>query len=454
MIVKGAVIAFTNDWAFVDLGGKTEGLLPIEELKNKMGELEASIGDPVEAFIISTRGGEVRLSHRLSETIRDFDALKDAYHAGIPVEGRVVASNKGGFEVMVAGRRAFCPISQIDLSFVENPDLYIGQSYRFMVTELSNRGKRLVVSRTRILKEERKALKEALKETIGVGDVMSGRVSSLQEYGAFIDLGGIEGLAHISELSWRRLEHPSEALSVGDEVEVKILEMKIQNGKERISLSVRAVQPHPWVAVGSTFIEGETYEGTVTKLEPFGAFVELGPGIEGLVHLSELSWERRINHANEMLSVGEKILVYLKQIDHEKRRIALSVKALESDPWLNVAQRYPEGSAATGTIERIEPFGLFVQLEPGLVGLIPGSESGVGSGQDMKREFQLEQKITATVLSIDSRKRRMSLSLTAKEVAESKEALKSFMDNQAKNVGGSGLGTLGDLFAEKLKKNS
>ena len=451
-MVTGQLVAISGQWAFVDLGAKTEGILAVAELKDDDGNLTKNIGDDVEAFVVSTRGGEIKLSQSLGKSIRDYESLRDAQAGRIPVDGRVTGTNKGGYEVMIAGRRAFCPASQIELAFTEDPSVHVGMSYQFRVTEIADRGKRIVVSRAALLREERKRRQEELKEQLFEGAILEGEVRSVQEYGAFIDLGGIEGLAHVSELSWRRVEHPSEVVNVGDQVEVKILSIKEGEKGSRISLSIREAQPHPWIAVGTKFVIGETYDGIVTRTEAFGAFVELGPGVEGLVHVSEMSWEKRVNHGNEILEPGQNVRVYLKDIDHERKRIALSLKALAKDPWVDADERYGVGMTVNGTVEKIQPFGIFLEVEPGITALIPASESGTGTGSDLRREFAPGKSLTATVLSVDQSARRMSLSLKAAGDAVDKAEIKDFFDKQKQAKSGGSLGTLGDLFADKLGK--
>ena len=453
MIITGSLVAVSGEWAVVDLGGKTEGLLAVSELKDKEGNLTVGVGEEVEAFVVSTRGGEIKLSKSLSQSIRDYEDLRDVYEGRLPVDGRVVGTNKGGYEVMVAGRRAFCPISQMDTAFTEDPEVHVGKSYSFRITQMDGKGKRVVLSRAAIQREEQQRRREELRDELEIGAILNGEVKSVQDYGAFVDIGGIEGLCHVSELSWRRVEHPSEIVSVGDPVEVKVLDIKKTEKGDRISLSLRASQPHPWVAVGTKFVVGETYDGKVTRLQPFGAFVEIGPGIEGLIHVSEMSWEKRINHPSELLTEGQELRVYLKSIDEERQRIGLSIKALASDPWSDAAERYGVGIAVKGTVEKIETFGIFLAIEGGITALIPGSETGV-EGSDMRRKFKPGQELSGTVLSIDPSARRMSVSLKSAAEAQNMAEVREYMKGQkaSGDSGKKGFGTLGDLFADRLKK--
>lgn len=450
-IINGTIVAMSGDWAFVDLGSKSEGILAADELRDRKGELTKKIGDSIDAFVDSISGGEIRLSYKLGRSIRDYDSLLDARESGIPVEGRVVAINKGGYEVQIAGKRAFCPISQMEMGFTENPEVHLNRTYEFKIIEADEKGRRLVVSRAALQREVQEKRKEALLEDLEVGGLFAGTVTSVQDYGAFVDIGGLEGMIHVSELSWRRVEHPSEVVQVGDEVEVKLLGIKKTDKGERISLSLREAQPHPWVAVGTKFVEGESYDGVVTRVEAFGAFVELGPGVEGLIHVSEMSWERRINHAREVLEPGQPVTVHLKGIDEARKRIALSLKALVDNPWKDVRTKYPEGALVGGTVQKVEPFGIFVELEPGVVGLIPASESGTGTGTDLRREFEPGKAVQATVLAVDEGRKRISLSLKAAGEAHDQAEVADYLKKQKAEVA-AGFGTFGDLFAKKLKR--
>ena len=451
-LVSGKIVAISGEYAFIDLGGKTEGIMELQDLRDGDGNVTKSVGDLLKnVFVVSTRGGEVRLSLKLGASIRDVDGILSAKETGLPVQGRVTGTNKGGYEVRIGNKRAFCPISQMETGFTEDPEIHVNQVYDFKVIEADEKGKRIVVSRAALQREKAIELKEELLAGIDSGLILDGTVRSVQDYGAFVDIGGVEGLVHVSELSWKRVEHPSEVLNVGDQVQVKVLSVKKTDKGERISLSVREVEPHPWIQVGTHFVEGESYDGTVTRLAEFGAFVEIGPGVEGLIHVSEMSWERRINHANEVLEQGQKVRVYLKSIDHERKRIALSLKALEDNPWAGVREKYPVGSKVTGKVEKVENFGVFVELEAGVTALLPASESNTGQGTNLRREFKIGAELTATVLNVEPNRRRISLSLKSAAEAEGRADMQAYFKEQ-KESQQSGFGTLGDLFANRLKK--
>jgi small subunit ribosomal protein S1 len=330
--VKGAVVAIGRDKLFVDLGGRAEATLELEDVSDADGELRVRVGDEIEARVVAVgRDGSVALRRSLGRGPDAAAELESAYAAGLPVEGLVVASNKGGFEVQVAGLRGFCPISQIELRFVEDPEAHVGKRYEFRITKLEGgRRPNLVLSRRALLEEESRARAEELKKQLRPGAVFTGTVTSIKPYGAFVDLGGLEGLIHVSELSFQRVDDPADMLSVGQSVDVQVLALESTPGdkrSERIKLSMRALKQDPWEDEVSRIREGTRVRGQVVKLESFGAFVELAPGVEGLVHVSEIPSGKRLTHARQVLSLGESVEASVLSIDRERRRIALSIKS-------------------------------------------------------------------------------------------------------------------------------
>jgi len=330
--VRGRVVSIQSDKVFVDLGGKTEGIIERAELSDADGGLEVAVGDSVSS-VVSGRDeatGTLLLGTRHAKRMHGSEALQRAYEDQSPVEGHVSGVTKGGLEVEIAGTRAFCPASQIDLGYVEDLQGFVGQRLAFRITKYEmGRHANLVVSRRALLEEERRALAAQTRDRLELGAVMQGRVSSLQDYGAFIDLGGIEGLVHVSELAFGRVEHPKELLSVGQEVEVSVLRIERTDHPrhpEKISLSIRALEKDPWSEVEANFPVGRLVTGTVSRLQPFGAFIELAPGIDGLAHVSELVAGRRISHPREVLNPGEQVQVKVLSIDKERRRIGLTLK--------------------------------------------------------------------------------------------------------------------------------
>jgi small subunit ribosomal protein S1 len=343
-------VSIQGDNVFVDLGGKTEGIIERSELADSDGCLSVQVGDRISS-VVSGRdeaSGTLLLGTRHAKRMHGSEALLRAYEEQSPVEGHVTGTTKGGLEVEMAGTRAFCPASQIDLAYVEDLQSFVGQHLAFRITKYEmGRHANLVVSRRVLLEEEQRALAEQTRTRLEVGAVMKGKVSSLQNYGAFVDLGGIEGLVHVSELAFGRVEHPKELLSLGQEVEVSVLRIdQTDNPRhpEKISLSIRALEKDPWSEVETNFPVGRLVTGTVSRLQPFGAFIELVPGVDGLAHISELVVGRRISHPQEVLSVGDRVQVKVLSIDPEKRRIGLSLK-------LEEPAQTPEANDTTPPVE-------------------------------------------------------------------------------------------------------
>ncbi len=328
--VKGRVVAINEEQVFIDLGGKAEGVMDAASLRDAEGQLSVAVGDEVTAMVAGVEeDGSLRLGNQQSRHLHGAAELEQAYRQQVPVQGRVTGVIKGGVEVQVAGQRAFCPASQVDTRFVEDLNEFVGQHLDFRITKFEGgRHLNLVVSRRLVLEEEQRARAEALRANLKEGAVLSGTVTSLQDYGAFVDLGGLEGMIHISELAFHRVKHPSEILSVGQPLEVSVLRIdQTDNPKrpEKIALSIRALARDPWAEAAQKFPVGSRVQGQVTRLQPFGAFVELAPGIEGLIHVSELGAGKRITHPQEVLSPGQAVEASVLAVDLEKRRISLTL---------------------------------------------------------------------------------------------------------------------------------
>jgi small subunit ribosomal protein S1 len=436
--VSGVILSMSGDSAFIDLGGKAEGILDIGELE----DLEVGVGDTIEAIVLST-GSEIRLSRRLASGARDSQLVADAHEMGLPVEARLTGRNKGGFEVTVGGQSGFMPISQLDIGSVEESALddWIGRTVTVLVQEYNPGARKLVVSRAQVLRKEREEKAEQLWAKVAVGQAYTGTVRSVQDYGCFVDLGGVDGLVHVREMSWTRVSHPSELVSTGDEVRVSVLEVDME--RRRLGLSMKSQDADPYRELNETVNEGDTLDGVVSRLERYGAFVEILAGVEGLVHVSEITHLQRVHHPRDVLKEGEKVRVKVIQLDHPRRRISLSIKQVEGDPWSEVEKEFPIGTKVTGTVEKTAPFGVFVQVAPGVTALLPGSETGQASNTDLSRAYKPGETLTATVLSVDTAARRMSLSVRAGEDAA--EA-KNVNDWQKSNRGGSGMGTFAELL--------
>lgn len=467
--VSGTIFQLGADTAFVTLSGKSEAMIDLDELKDEEGILRSGVGDAVEAHVIEAGAKGIYLSKSLPKGSATLEMLSSARASGLPVEGLVLGVNKGGLEIAVGDIRAFCPVSQIDVRFVDKPENLVGEKHKFRVIEV--RGKKVVLSRRAILEEEQKALAAETRKTLAEGTVVRGKVTHVLQFGAFVDLGGIEGMIPVSEIAHTRIGHPSEVLTSGDEVEVEILRMEPPNPsspekskhKERITLSMRARQEDPWKAAAAELKEGARVPGKVVRLQPFGAFVELRPGVDGLIHISAMS-DRRIAHPRDVVKVGEEVTVQIEKVDPAEKKIGLRLIRDEdpaapvpatstpagdksSAPRKEAAPSPKVGQVVTGKVDRIEQYGVFVAF-PGGQGLVPASETGTERGTDLKRHFQLGQELKASIIDIDSG-RKIRLSLTAAERAEERAAMDAWKQNQPKGGGKKGLGTFADLLKGK-----
>ncbi|MBK35509.1 MAG: 30S ribosomal protein S1 [Gemmatimonadetes bacterium] len=324
--VKGTIQKIDDTSAFVDFGGRSEAVIDLQELRSENGELNLTEGDSIEA-IVSSLEGEIRLTRSLRSSNKQ--VIREAHENGLPVDGRVTGFNKGGLVVNLGGLRAFCPLSQIEMGFCQNPESYAGKTLSFKIIELRGGGRNLVVSHRAILEEEAKARGLALREKLNKGDELDGKVTRLERFGAFVDIGGVEGLVHVSEISHTRVNNPGDVLKTGQTIKVKILDMKDLGGdKERISLSIKALEPDPWSNL--PFQNGQVISGKVVSIQNFGAFVEVAPGIEGLVHISQLTGEKRVNNPSEVVTVGQEVQVRVQEIDRVQHRISLSMRAAQA----------------------------------------------------------------------------------------------------------------------------
>jgi small subunit ribosomal protein S1 len=373
--VEGEIISIGRDAVFVDTRTKTDGIVDKEELLNNKGEMSFKEGDHLELYVVSVSESEIRLSKAISGS-GGLDLLRDALEAAIPVEGKVKELCKGGFRVEIMQRRAFCPGGQMDVCFVENPDDYVGKEYQFLITQIEEHGRNIVVSRRELLERELKKARQEFYETLTIGAQLEGRVTRLKPFGAFVELfPGIEGMVHLSELSWSRVEKPDDVVKVGESVTVKVvgIEEDEDSGQLRIGLSIKGVTGDPWNTVEDRFHEGDEATGTVTRCADFGAFVEVAPGIEGLVHISEMSYRKRVLKPQDVVKPGDTVHVIVKEFDAPRRRISLSIRDVEGDPWMEIEEKYHVGQSREGTVEKKEQFGYFITLEPGITGLLPKS---------------------------------------------------------------------------------
>ncbi len=410
-IVKSKVLRITEQAVILDVGFKSEGSVSLDEFKEPPKE-----GDEVEVFLehLEDQDGAVVLSKKKADFMRVWEKIRQAYEADEPVEGSLVKKIKGGVVVSVMGVDAFLPGSQIALRRVPNIDELLGQSFMFKIIKLNKRRRNIVVSRRVILETERASKREHLMKELQVGQVRKGVVKNVTDFGAFIDLGGVDGLLHITDMSYGRVTHPSEVVQIGTEVEVKILDIDWQ--RERISLGMKQLQSYPWKDVAEKYPVGTRVQGKVVSITNYGAFVELEPGIEGLVHISEMSWTRNVRHPSKLVSIGETIEAVVLKVDETEEKISLGMKQTEQDPWISLPDKYPIGSRASGKVRNLTSFGAFVELEPGIDGLIHVSDmSWTKRVQHPSEIVKKGDAVDVMVLNIDIDNKRISLGLKQAE---------------------------------------
>ena len=445
-VVKGRVIQITAEHVFVDVGGKGEAWIERAELSDDEGRLRVTVGDEVEATVVST-GDEIRLSHKLRQGAQAREALGVAAQSGMPVEGKVAAVIKGGFEVTVAGVRAFCPGSQMDLRRSAAPEDYVGRVHEFRITKYAENGRNIVVSRRQILEEEGARAAEETRKKLVPDAVLPGVVSALADFGAFVDLGGVQGLVPMSELSHARVGRAADRLHVGEPVIVKVLRVDAEKGK--VTLSLKALEGDPWIGVAGQLRERQVVRGRAARATDFGVFVELLPGIDGLLHVSEIPRHRQAA-MRESVAAGAEIAVMIVAIDSGKRRVALALAPDDAAVGEEMASTVSVGAVLTGTVDRVEPFGVFVRLGPGQTGLVPNAELGTARGADPRREFPAGSEMKVLVLGIEEGGRRIRLSrekaITHEEQAETQAYLKD-----TRKGGGFGM-TLGEKLDQARRR--
>ena len=446
-VVKGRVIHIDAENVFVDVGGKGEAWIERAELTDPEGRLRVAVGDEVEATVVAT-GDEVRLSHKLRQGAQARQSLAVAAQTGIPVEGRVAAVIKGGYEVTVAGLRAFCPMSQMDLRRVDAAEEYVGRVLEFRVTTYSENGRNLVLSRRRLLEERAAEAAEETRKKIVPGAVLAGTVTSLADFGAFIDLGGVQGLVPVSEISHSRVSRPADRLSVGESVTVKVLKVDAEKG--RISLSLKALDGDPWAAVPGRLRERQVVRGRAVRATEFGVFVELLPGVDGLLHVTEIPRSRQ-GALREAAAGGAEVTVLIVSVDTDKRRIALALAPEGATLGQQMESGVQVGAVLTGTVERLETFGLFVRLGPGQTGLVPVAELATARGTDLRRAFPVGSEIKVLVLAIEEGGRRIRLSHSQALAQEERAETQAYLGQGAKRGDGFGL-TLGERIKQDPKR--
>ncbi|MFA6009920.1 MAG: 30S ribosomal protein S1 [Desulfobacteraceae bacterium] len=410
-LAQGRIIAVDNDHVLVDVGFKSEGQISIHEFKDENGEVNVQIGDMVEVMVEVWDEDEERviLSKDKAAKIKVWESIKEIHDANGTVEGVITSRVKGGFSVDV-GIPAFLPGSQADLRPIRNLDEMVGQTYTFKVLKYNRKRSNIVLSRRAILEEQRESVRSKTLENIHEGKVMEGVVKNITEYGVFVDLGGVDGLLHITDISWGRVKHPSEMFSVGDNITVKILSFDIE--KERVSLGMKQLSEDPWSIASKKYPVGEKVSGKVVSLTDYGVFVELEEGIEGLVHVSEMSWTRKIRHPSKVISVGEVIEAIVLDIKPDSRRISLGMKQVAQNPWEVISEKYPIGTIIEGKIKNITDFGLFIGIDDEIDGLVHISDiSWTKRIKHPSEVFKKGDVVQAVVLDIDKNNERFSLGI-------------------------------------------
>ena len=411
-VITAEVVRIDQNFVVVNAGLKSESYVPIEEFRNDRGELEANIGDFVHVAIDALEDGygETRLSRDKAKRIAAWNDLEKALNEGTLVKGVITGRVKGGLTVMTNSIRAFLPGSLVDMRPVKDTTPYEGKEYEFKVIKLDRKRNNVVVSRRAVLEESMGEEREKLLANLKEGTVIKGVVKNITDYGAFVDLGGIDGLLHITDLAWRRVRHPSEVLSVGDEIEAKVL--KFDQEKNRVSLGLNQLGEDPWVGISRRYPQGTRLFGKVTNITDYGAFVEVEQGIEGLVHVSEMDWTNKNVSPSKVVSLGDEVEVMILEIDEDRRRISLGIKQCQPNPWDEFAANYKKGDKVSGAIKSITDFGVFIGLPGGIDGLIHLSDlSWTIAGEQAVRDFKKGQEVEAAVLGIDVERERISLGI-------------------------------------------
>ena len=411
-VVKGRIVSITKDFVMVDIGYKSEGQIPIHEFTTPEGEVTAKVGEDVEALMESREDeeGALMLSKNKASKIKVWEEVGSAYNDDGEVEGTIVAKVKGGLSVDLGGIIAFLPGSQVDLAPMRHTDHLIGQRYAFKVLKFNRKRRNVVLSRRALLEKERNEAKTTLLASLEEGKIVEGVVKNITDYGIFVDLGGLDGLLHITDLSYGRVRHPADLFKVGDTITVKVLSFDLE--KERISLGLKQLTPDPWSVVEEKFALGTRVHGNVVSLTDYGAFVELEPGVEGLIHISEMSWTRKVRHPSQVLSVGDLVEATVLEVEPQRKRISLSLKQVEPNPWEVIGEKYPVGSVIEGKIKNITDFGIFIGIDEGIDGLVHISDiSWTKRFKHPSELFKKGQVIQAKVLYIDKDNERFSLSI-------------------------------------------
>ncbi|MDN3652706.1 30S ribosomal protein S1 [Thalassotalea ponticola] len=414
-IIKGTVVRIEKDNVLVDAGLKSESVISIDQFKNSAGEVEINVGDEVDVALDATDDGfgETILSREKAKRFEAWQFLEKAYEEKETVVGVINGKVKGGFTVEVSNIRAFLPGSLVDVRPVRDTAHLEGKDLEFKVIKLDQKRNNVVVSRRAVIESESSVEREALLENLQEGQEVKGIVKNLTDYGAFVDLGGIDGLLHITDMAWKRVKHPSEIVNVGDEISVKVL--KFDRERTRVSLGMKQLGEDPWAAIAKRYPEGSKLTGRVTNLTDYGCFVEIQEGVEGLVHVSEMDWTNKNIHPSKVVNLGDEVEVMVLEIDEERRRISLGLKQCIPNPWEEFAKNFSKGDKVSGKIKSITDFGIFIGLEGGIDGLVHLSDISWNGGEEAVREYKKGDEIAAVVLQVDPERERISLGVKQTE---------------------------------------
>ncbi len=410
-IVSGVVVQITPEYVMIDVGSKSEGQIPLEQFQDEEGALTVAVGDTVQVFLEDSgeSSGGVRISKTKADKIRIWDEIAEICETEKTISGKVISRVKGGMQVDI-GVPAFLPGSQIDSRPVRNFEKYIGETFEFNVLKYNRKRGNIVLSRRPLLDKARDVKKDFILKALESGEIFTGVVKNITDYGAFVDLGGLDGLLHITDMSWGRINHPADILKVGDEIQVKIL--KFDPDKERVSLGLKQINPDPWETAEEIFPIDSKWNGKVVSITDYGIFVELQKGVEGLVHVSEMAWTKKPRHPSKMAHIGEEVEVVVLNVDKAQKRISLGMKQLRPNPWDVIAERYPEGTKIEGKIRNVTDFGIFVGIDEGIDGLVHISD--ISWTQRIKHPAEIYKKgqtVQAVVLNIDKENERFSLGI-------------------------------------------